>query len=249
MAYKAARRASQDERWRKEEEMAVTVPWGRMERDDFRGKRGVRVLGGGVEWHPKTKSFFEKIGNLFKSRKRDEEELFREDREERDDRGGRYDKYYSGEDEVSPSGSLTTASTHQTSVATSAVGEHSRAGSHVPSRTATRRLSRRPTVSASSRVSSTVTSRRSTAHSSAPSSSARRRHSICRSQASSQATIRAKPTKPVPQGSIDNDDISPLVGERDDKDLFDEDYTFSSHGRAKKTTKWSPRDSQAGSEQ
>lgn len=117
MAFKAQRRASQDERWRRDKEMDVRVPWGRMERDEFRG-RGIRVSGGRLEWHPKTKSFFGKIGNLFKGRKRDEEELFREVREERDDRERRYDDYYSGEDEVSRAGSLNTASPRETSVAT-----------------------------------------------------------------------------------------------------------------------------------
>ena len=124
-ARKATRRASQDERWRRDEEMGVRVPWGRMERDEFRGKRGVRVPGGRVGWHPKTRSFFGGIKNFF-TRKRDKEELFREERDDReercDERGGRYDDYYSGEDEVSRSGSLTTASTRRTSVATSAVG-------------------------------------------------------------------------------------------------------------------------------
>lgn len=230
--------------------MGVGVPWGRMESDEFRG-RGVRAPGGRLEWHPKTRSFFGKIVNLFRGGKRDSEKLFREDREDREgesrDRG--YDNYYSGEDEVSRSGSLATPSTRQRSVATSALGGPSRGGSRVLSRTASRQPSRRPTVGASSHSSATSGSRRSTAHSSAPSSSARSRNPTARSRASSQATIQPKPTKPVPQDSFDYDDISPLMDEMEDDDLFDEDYAFISHGRVKKTTKWSPRDSQAESEQ
>lgn len=235
--------------------MGVRVSWGRMERDESKGKRGVRVPGGRLVWHPKTRSFFGKIANLLKGRKMGEEELFRENRVEGDDgegryddRRGRYDEYYGGEDEVSEPGSLTTASTRQTTVATSAVGGTSRAGFRVPSRTALRKPSRRPTAPASSRISSTVGSRPSTAHSSALSSSALSRHVTRHSRASSRATIRAKPTKLAPQNSLDDHDISPLIDEMND-DIFVEDYAFTSHSRAKIFTKWSPRDSQAGSEQ
>ena len=147
-AYEAERKARQDERWRRDEETGVRVPWGRIERDEFRGRSGVRVPGGRVEWHPTTRSFFDGIKNLFSGRKRDKKLLLRECREERDvmlrryDRDGRYDEYYSGEDEVSRPGSLITASTRQTSIATSMAGP-SRAGSPIPLRRPIRQPSSR----------------------------------------------------------------------------------------------------------
>lgn len=234
--------------------MGVRVHWGEMERDEFRGKRGFRVPGGRVERHPKTRSLLSRIKNLFIG-SRDMEELFREERDDRDDRegrcddkGGRYDDYYNGEDEVSRSASLTTASTRQRSVATSAESGLSRGGPSVSPWTASRQPSRRPLTAASSHASATTESRRSTAHFSAP-SNARSRHSTTRSRASSQTTIRAKPTKSVPQDPLNDDSISPLMGEISDDDLFDEEYAVISQGRAKKNTRWSPRDSQTGSEQ
>ena len=234
--------------------MGVRVQWEKLERDEFKDKSEFRVPGGRIERHPKTRSFLCRIKNLFVGRKRGKEELSREERddrddiddreERRDDKGGRYD-YYNGEDEVSRSAFT---STRQRSVATPAESRLSRGGPRVSSWTASRQPSRRPLTAASSRASATTGSRRSTAHFSAP-YNARSRHSTTRSRASSQTTIRAKPTNSEPQDPLNDDYISPLMGEMDDADLFDGECAVISHSRAKKNTWWSPRDSQRGSEQ